>query len=169
MIDTAQTKLTAADNAQLAAKDATAAKDAAIAALLAAASQLAKHVDLTANGDQNKIMSAGMDVRADRSPSAQPSQVANLSVSAGDSAGELDVHWDPHQGAKSYEVHVSADPVTDSSWKSQPTVTKSKTARGRSGEWHADVGACARGESGRRRPVEQRYFQDCPVKVLVEG
>ncbi len=127
LITTAQTKLTASDNAQVASKQATADKDAAIAALLAGASQLATYVDLTAAGDESKIMSAGMDVRAQRTPSAPPSQVANLSITAGDNAGELDLHWDPAQGAKSYEVHVSPDPVTNSSWNSKPSVTKSKT------------------------------------------
>jgi hypothetical protein len=126
LITTAQTKLTASDNAQTASKQATSDKDAAIAALLAAVSQLATYVDLTAAGDESKIMSAGMDVRAQRTPSAPPSQVANLSVTAGDNAGELDLHWDPAQSAKSYEVHVSPDPVTNSSWNSKPSVTKSK-------------------------------------------
>ncbi len=100
---------------------------AAIAALLAAASQLATYVDLTAAGDESKIMSAGMDTRAQRTPSATPNQVANLSVTGGDNAGELDLHWDPASSAKSYEVHMSPDPVTNSSWSSQPSVTKSKT------------------------------------------
>ncbi len=127
LITTAQTKLTASDNAQVASKQATSDKDSAIAALLAAASQLATYVDLTAAGDETKIMSAGMNVRAQRTPSATPSQVANLSVTAGDNAGELDLHWDPAQGAKSYEVHMSPDPVTSSSWNSKPSVTKSKT------------------------------------------
>ena len=126
-ITTAQTKLTVSDNAQTASKQATADKDAAIAALLAAASQLATYVDLTAGGDESKIMSAGMNVRAPRTPSAPPSPVANLSITAGDNVGELDLHWDPAQRAKSYEVHTSPDPVTNSSWNSKPSVTKSKT------------------------------------------
>lgn len=127
LLTTAQAKLTVSDNAQVASKQATSDKDAAIAALLAAASQLATYVDLTAAGDETKIMSAGMNVRAQRTPSATPSQVANLSVTAGDSSGELDLQWDPASSAKSYEVHVSPDPVTNASWNSQPSVTKSKT------------------------------------------
>jgi hypothetical protein len=127
LITTAQTKLTTSDNAQTASKQATADKDAAIAALLAGVSQLATYVDLTAAGDESKIMSAGMNVRAQRTPSAPPGQVANLSITAGDNAGEVDMHWDPAQGAKSYEVHMSADPITTSSWNSKPSVTKSKT------------------------------------------
>jgi hypothetical protein len=127
LITAAQAKLTTSDNAQTASKQATSDKDAAIAALLAAVSQLATYVDLTAAGDESKIMSAGMNVRSQRSPQATPDQVANVSVTAGDSAGELDLQWDPSQNAKSYEVHVSPDPVTNASWNSQPSVTKSKT------------------------------------------
>jgi hypothetical protein len=127
LITAAQAKLTTADNAQTASKQATSDKDGAIAALLAAASQLATYVDLTANGDENKILSAGMDIRAQRQPTALPTPVANLSITAGDNTGEVDLHWDPAQNARSYEIHTSADPVSDASWKSQPTVTKSKT------------------------------------------
>ncbi len=51
----------------------------------------------------------------------------NLSITAGDNAGELDLQWDPVAGAKTYEVQISPDPVTATSWVSQPSVTRSKT------------------------------------------
>jgi len=128
LITTAQTDLTASDNAATASKQATATKDTAIAALLAAAAQLATYVELTANGDETKIMSAGMQVRASSSAATTPNQVMNLSITSGDSAGELDLQWDPIPGAKSYEVQLSPDPVTATSWSGQPSPTKSKTA-----------------------------------------
>ena len=128
LITTAQTKLTAAENAQTAAKLATADKDTAIAALLAAAAQLATYVELTANGDESKILSAGMQVRAASSAATTPTQVMNLNVTAGDNAGELDLQWDFIPGTKSYEIQTSLDPITTTSWVSQPSVTKSKTA-----------------------------------------
>jgi hypothetical protein len=127
-ITTAQAALTAADNGQTTAKQLTATKDAAIAALRTMMMQLATYVELTANGDETKIMSAGMSVRAARTPSATPDLVASLAITAGDNAGELDLQWDPVAGAKSYEIHVSADPVTATSWVAQPSATKSKTA-----------------------------------------
>ena len=127
LITTAQTKLTASDNAATASKQATADKDTAMDALRAAAVQLATYVELTAAGDESKIMSAGMDVRAARTPTAVPDMVANLSITAGDNAGELDLQWDPVAGAKTYEIQTSPDPVTVSSWASQPSVTRSKT------------------------------------------
>ena len=103
-ITTAQTKLTAADNAAQTSKQATADKDTAIAALSALATQLAAYVDFTANGDESKILSAGLSVRAAKSPASTPGQVANLSLTAGDNAGSLDAHWDPLSGVKSFEV-----------------------------------------------------------------
>jgi len=57
-----------------------------------------------------------------------PDMVQNLSASAGDNAGELDFQWDPASGASSYDVHVSPDPVTATSWAPQKGVTKSKVA-----------------------------------------
>jgi len=128
LITTAQTKLTAADNAAAAAKLATADKDTAIAALIAAAMQDVGYVDLTANGSESMILSAGLPVRAARVPQTVPAQVVNFSVTAGDNAGELDAHWDGMDNAKSFEVQISADPFTEATWKTADTVTNSKVA-----------------------------------------
>ncbi len=126
-ITSSQTKLTAADNAAQASKQATADKDLELDALKAMAMQLAGYVDLTANGDESKILSAGLSVRAVKSPAATPNQVANLSLSAGDNAGTLDVHWDAMSGAKSFEVQASPDPMTPTSFVTADTLTNSKT------------------------------------------
>ena len=126
-ITTAQTKLTAADNAAQSSKQATADKDAAMDALKALATQLAGYVDMTAAGDESKILSAGLDVRSTKTPQSVPNQVANLSVTAGDNDGSLDAHWDPLGNAKSYEVQTSADPFTSTSFVTRDTVTKSST------------------------------------------
>jgi len=127
LITTAQAKLTASDNAAAASKQATADKDAAIAAMAAAANQLVAYVDLTANGDESKILSAGLSVRAARTPQALPAQVQNLSLTAGDNAGSLDAHWDPPGNARSYEVQTSPDPFTEATWVTRDAVTNSKT------------------------------------------
>jgi hypothetical protein len=84
-------------------------------------------VDLTAAGDESKILSAGLSVRAARAPQAVPAPVQNLSLTAGDNAGSLDAHWDPPGNAKSYEVQTSPDPFTDASWVTRDTLTNSKT------------------------------------------
>lgn len=124
-ITTAQNKLTAALNAQATAKQATADKETAMLALVALANQLVAYVDLTAAGDASKILSAGLAVRSAKTPQAVPGQVANLSVTAGDNEGSLDVHWDPLGNAKSYEVQKSVDPFTSTSFVTADTVTKS--------------------------------------------
>ncbi len=126
-ITAAQTALTASDNAAAASKQATANKDAAIAALTALANQLVNYVDLTANGDETKILSAGLSVRAARTPQTIPNQVMNLSLTTSDNAGALDVHWDSLSGAKSFEVQTSPDPFTTTSWVTADTLTNSQT------------------------------------------
>ncbi len=129
-ITTAQTKLTAAENAQTAAKQATADKDTAIASLVALATQLAGYVDMTAAGDESKILSAGLSVRAAKTPQSVPGQVQNLSLTAGDNAGVLDAQWDSMGNAKSYEVQTSPEPMTGTSFVAADTVTKSSATLG---------------------------------------
>ena len=129
LITTAQTKLTAADAAQQAAKLATAEKDEAIAALLAAVKQLADYVSMTAAGNGVKIQSAGFSIKATSAPSGVPDPVQNLSLTHGDNAGEIDAQWDPVAGVKiNYDIHWSPNPATDASWKDCPGTTKSKAA-----------------------------------------
>ena len=126
-ITLAQTKLTASDNAAAASKQATADKDVAIEALKAMAMQIVGYVDLTANGDESKILSAGLSVRATKAPQSVPNQVANLSLTTGDNEVSLDAHWDSQGNASSFEVQKSADPFTATSWTTADTVTKSST------------------------------------------
>lgn len=89
--------------------------------------QLVGYVDLTANGGESMILSAGIAVRAVKTPATIPGPVMNLSVTASDNAGAVDVHWDPLPGAKTYEVQTSADPFTTTSFTTADTVTKSST------------------------------------------
>ena len=86
---------------------------AAFDALDAATTQLAGYVEAAAAGDAAKIESAGMSVRAPKTPPAVPAQVLSLVLTAGDFPGTLDVGFDPQAGAKSYEVQTSADPMTE--------------------------------------------------------
>jgi hypothetical protein len=43
----------------------------------------------------------------------------------GDNEGTLDVSWDPVRAAISYEIQISVDPITGSSWAFKQTATKS--------------------------------------------
>jgi hypothetical protein len=124
-----QTALGNFNTAQAAAKQATQVKDTARLALESALTQRGNYVELTAASAADPVAvieSAGFSARSAASASQVPDPVGNLSITAGDNAGELDLQWDPAQGAKSYEVHVSPDPVTATSWASHTSVTKSK-------------------------------------------
>ena len=101
-------------------------RDVAEKAFDAGSTQMASYVDNVANGDPVIIGKAGMGVRGASAPAGVPDPVSNLSLTAGDSDGELDAQWDPVSGAKTYEIQTSPDPITSTSWVSKPTVTKSK-------------------------------------------
>lgn len=111
--------------AQQAAKQMTATKDAKRFALEAILTQRSNYVDLTAAGDEAKILSSGFDVKGGTAPIGVPTQVLNFTLTAGDAEGELDATWDAVRGAKSYEIQISADPITPTSWQAKPSVTKS--------------------------------------------
>jgi hypothetical protein len=124
---TAQVKLTAAENAQLAAQQAMVEKDNAILALVALAMQLAGYVEQTAAGDEAKILSAAMQVRAARVAATVPEMVQNLSLTAGDNAGRLDIQWDSISGGTRYEVQLCPTMDFAAGVINLTSVTKSKT------------------------------------------
>lgn len=120
------TALGNANTAQQAAKQATTVKDAARDALESALTQRGNYVELTAAGNPAIVESAGFSVKAAAGATAAPEPVANLSITAGDNAGELDLQWDPASGAKTYDIETSPDPITATSWMPQASSTKSK-------------------------------------------
>jgi hypothetical protein len=126
-ITASQTAVDTSNAANQTAKQKTTEKNDALDALRTTLSQLSGYVEAASGGDEAKIQSAGMGVRAGRTPSGIPGTVMNLALTTGDNAGEVDVQWDFVTGAKTYEAQVSPDPVTLTSWTSQPLVTKSKT------------------------------------------
>jgi hypothetical protein len=130
-IGTLITNLTGANNTYQAslnaAKENLTLRDDAMAALVAGLNSLAAYVQNVSGGDAAKIQSAGMSVKGARTPATMPDTVASLSIPVGDNAGELDLQWDPANGAKTYDVQISPDPITATSWVAQPSVTKSKT------------------------------------------
>ncbi len=129
-ITAAQTKVTTNDTTQATAKQSTADKDTAIAVMVAQAMQIVGYVGVTANGDESKILSAGLSVRAAKTPQTVPGQVQNLSLTAGDNAGVLDAQWDSMGCVKSFEVQISPEPMTGTSFVTADTVTKSSTTLG---------------------------------------
>lgn len=126
LITTATTKVAAQKAAVQSAKQATEDRDVTLAALAAALISLASYVQNTSGGNAVIIQSAGMSVKAAASPIGALGQVQNLNVTVGDDDGELELTWDPIRGAKSYQVQVSADPITGNSWHDASPVSKSK-------------------------------------------
>jgi hypothetical protein len=116
-ITTATNKVAAQKAAQQAAKQATDDRDAAIIALIALLTSLVSYVENITGGDSVKIESAGMSVKAPNAPVGPLGQVQNLSASAGDEAGRLDLQWDPVRGNKGYEIQTTSDPNVASSWQ----------------------------------------------------
>jgi hypothetical protein len=124
-ITTATTKQAEWTDAQQLGKLKTVERQDAFDALDAMTTQLAAFVEAASGGDAAKIESAGMSVRAPRTPPTTPAQVLSLVLTAGDFPATLDVAFDPQAGAKSYEVQTSPDPMTDASWVFKMSLAKS--------------------------------------------
>lgn len=93
--------------------------------------QLAAHVESVAGDDEQKIRSAGMDTRAAAATStATPDAPGSFNITGGDADGEVDVSWNPVDGAKTYLIEQSPDPITATSWKQASATTKSKDTIG---------------------------------------
>ena len=125
LITTADTALAASDAANATAKEKTLLKNNAMDALRKSFGLLGTNIESLSSGSADKILSAGLDTRATKTPSGIPAQVMNLAVTAGDHDGELNAQWDPVPGAKTYEVQTSPDPFTSASWSKTKSVTKS--------------------------------------------
>ena len=89
--------------------------------------QLAAHVESVAGDDEQKIRSAGMDTRAPAASStATPDAPGSFNITGGDADGEVDASWNPVDGARTYLIEQSPDPITATSWKQATATTKSK-------------------------------------------
>jgi hypothetical protein len=90
-------------------------------------SQLARDVENRAGGDETLIISAGMDVKAGPTAPGMPDAPSGLEITIGDHDGELDLSWNPVSGVRSYEIQLSPDPPTNTTWTHAATSTKSST------------------------------------------
>jgi hypothetical protein len=77
------------------------------------------------DGDPMKLQPI-FTLRATPSPIGDLTQVLNLSLTAGESEGELDPAWDKLRGARSYEIQISIDPPTGGTWVHKMSSTKSR-------------------------------------------
>ena len=92
--------------------------------------QLANYVESISGGDETKITSAGMDVRAAQTATGDLPAPETLATSTGDRDGELDLSWDKVNKARSYIVERSPDPPTAVSWQHAAVATRSQTTIG---------------------------------------
>jgi hypothetical protein len=94
-------------------------------ALDAVLMKLANYVENASDGDETKILSAGMSVRAKPTPIGALAMPSNLAATAGDKEGEIDLSWDRVTGAKSYIIEMCPEPITPTGWKQVTVSTKS--------------------------------------------
>jgi hypothetical protein len=95
-------------------------------------SRLASYIESASGGDETKIRNAGMDTKSPKSStSAVLAAPTALAATVGDHDGEIVLHWNKVDKARSYVIEKSADPPTATSWqhilvslKSQITVER---------------------------------------------
>jgi len=121
------TALAAFNAAQQAARQATTEKDTARAALEDALTRRGNYVAATTGITPAKVQSAGFSVKSTQNPATVPGTVMNLFLTAGDTAGGLDIQWDPTSGATRYEVQLCPAMEFATGVISLPSVSKSKT------------------------------------------
>ncbi len=87
-----------------------------------------EYVQETSGGDMAKILSANLHVEEETHlwPFGAAGDVQELSASAGDEPGEIDLAWDPVQGASGYEVEIAYDITGEGPWEQSGATTKSK-------------------------------------------
>ena len=124
---TAETKLTALNAAKAAHDAALLSCNDGFIALNAGLTQEAAYVQDVTGGDAVKIESCNMPIRKPSLPIGPLGQVLDLKVVAGVNAGELKASWKKLRGAKSYEVQISVDPFTATSWRGVAPSSKVRT------------------------------------------
>ncbi len=124
---TAETKVTAVDAAEQALKAARLDLANALSALDAALTQEAAYVQDVTGGDAIKIATTNMPVRRPSLPIGPLDRVLDLVVKAGVNEGELKASWKKLRGAVSYEVQVSPDPFTTTTWRGVAPSSKVRT------------------------------------------
>ena len=100
-------------------------RDTGVAALENGMRLLVSYAENTSGGDPVKLATTGVPLRDAPSAVGPLGQVLNLVVTAGDNDGSLDVAWDRERGASGYEIQVSVDPVTGTSWTFKMNAGKS--------------------------------------------
>lgn len=90
-----------------------------------ALNQLASYVESIAKGDESKIKSAGMLVKAQSTPVGIPPAPENF-LAVAHSEGEIALSWDSVKGTKSYVIQIATDISGSGNWAMAKVSTKSK-------------------------------------------
>lgn len=78
---------------------------------------LATFTEAVTNGDPEKILTTGFDVRNARTPQQPVSQVLNLRVQLNGMAGKTKLSWDTQLAADSFIIQCGTDPADFSTFK----------------------------------------------------
>ncbi len=103
-----------------------AARDAALQKWNAAMNSLSAFTESATGGDPSKVLSAGFDVRAGRTPSQPVPQIRNVRVSFASRPGYSEVRWQPDENADAYMLQRCADLKPGTTWEDIGVATKSK-------------------------------------------
>jgi hypothetical protein len=90
--------------------------------------QEASYINNVTGGEESKILSIGAPLRAVPTPLGALPEVMNLVLREGDFEGTLNAGWARIAGARSYEIQISGEPLSATSWAFKMSATKS-TAR----------------------------------------
>lgn len=89
--------------------------------------KLVSYVDAVAGDDPALVTSIGLEMRDFPNPTQDvPPAPTGLTATDGDFTGEVDLAWDRVRGARSYVIHCSPDPPTDTSWAHAKIATRSQ-------------------------------------------
>jgi hypothetical protein len=122
-----QAKLVARDLAVAAAKMATEELHTAMADYDQTMTLLAAYAQLVTSGDAAKLERGGFQLQAEGTQVRELGQVKELRVITNGYPGRFAAQWGPLHGAKSYEVQLSPEPVTEASWRTIKVSPASKT------------------------------------------
>jgi hypothetical protein len=113
---------------RLRATKAQAVRDSIAEKLRKALAEEVQYVQEASEGDLTKILSANLHVEEETQlwPFGAAGDVDELSASAGDAPGEIDLAWDPVPGASGYEVEIAHDLIGEESWEQCGASTMSK-------------------------------------------
>jgi hypothetical protein len=103
-----------------------AARDAADRRLQDGLRMQAATVEAQTGGDAEQILSTGFPLKSDGSPIGKPERVMNLRVTPSEHEGSLKVSWKGVRGAHLYEIAVSFDAESPTTWVLKKSSSKTR-------------------------------------------